>query len=127
MPRPFKNRRVSVSPEVTYFKPQGVPMRFLEAVSLGHDELEAIKLADLQGLYQEQAAEKMGISRQTFGNILNSAHKKIAEAMVNGKAIRIEGGPVIECDDRPGNGRGGRGGRGKGFGRGCVPPTPEGK
>lgn len=122
MSRPFKNRRVSVNPEVTYFKPQGVPMRFLETVLLGHDELEAVKLADLQGLYQEQAAEKMGISRQTFGNILNSAHKKIAEAMVNGKAIRIEGGPAIEYDNRPGNRCGGCG---KGFGRGCARPAPD--
>lgn len=116
MPRPFKNRMISVDPEVTYFKPQGVPMRFLESVTLGHDELEAVKLADLEGMYQEQAAQQMGVSRQTFGNIINSARKKIAEAMVNGKAIRIEGGPIIKCDKQNGNGNCGRG---RGGGRRC--------
>ena len=98
MPRPFKNRKISVTPDVTYFKPRGVPMRFLESITLGHDELEAVKLADLEEMYQEQAAQKMGVSRQTFGNIINSARKKIADAMVNGKAIKIEGGPVIKSD-----------------------------
>jgi predicted DNA-binding protein (UPF0251 family) len=106
MPRPFKNRKISINPEVTYFKPQGVPMRFLETISLGRDELEAIQLADLEELYQEQAAEKMGVSRQTFGNIVKSARKKIADAIVSGKAIRIEGGPVIEFDTNAGTGRG---------------------
>ena len=64
----------------------------LEEVSLGMDEFEAIRLADLEGLYQEKAAEKMKISRQTFGNIINSAHKKIADALTKAKALKIEGG-----------------------------------
>lgn len=118
MPRPFKNRMISVDPEITYFKPQGVPMRFLESVTLGHDELEAVKLADLEEMYQEQAAQKMGVSRQTFGNIINSARKKIADAMVNGKAIKIEGGPVIKCEKPVGNGTCGRGRGGRRCGRG---------
>jgi predicted DNA-binding protein (UPF0251 family) len=69
-------------------------MRLLEVVNLTVDELEAVRLADLEGLYQEAAAEKMRISRQTFGRILESAHKKIADALVNGKALSIEGGDV---------------------------------
>ncbi len=90
-------------------------MRDLQQVSLTVDELEAVRLADLQGLYQSDAAEKMNISRQTFGRILESAHKKIADALVHGKALRIEGGPVelIEIEQPRGQGRGpcGRGGR----------------
>jgi len=66
----------------------------LQHITLTVDELEAIRLADLQGLYQEQAAEKMNISRQTFGRIIESAHKKIADALVNGKALSIQGGSV---------------------------------
>lgn len=66
----------------------------LKEVGLTLDELEAIRLADLEGLYQEDAAGQMKISRQTFGNIINSAHKKIADALVNGKALKIEGGVV---------------------------------
>jgi predicted DNA-binding protein (UPF0251 family) len=64
----------------------------LEEVILTVDEFEAIRLADLEGLYQEQAAEKMNVSRQTFGRIIELAHKKVAEALVKGKALKIEGG-----------------------------------
>ncbi|MGE3063033.1 MAG: DUF134 domain-containing protein [bacterium] len=92
MPRPKKFRFISSSPEVTYFKPSGVPKSMLEEVILEVDELEAVKLADLEGLYQEDAAKIMNVSRQTFGNILVSAHKKIAEAIVKGRVLRIEGG-----------------------------------
>jgi predicted DNA-binding protein (UPF0251 family) len=81
-------------PQITYYKPRGVPLAVLQRVALTVDELEAIRLADLEGLYQEQAAEKMNISRQTFGRIIESAHKKIANALVNGKALSIEGGPI---------------------------------
>jgi predicted DNA-binding protein (UPF0251 family) len=66
----------------------------LQQVTLTVDEFEAIRLADLQGLYQEQAAEKMNVSRQTFGRIIESAHKKIADALVNGKALSIQGGSI---------------------------------
>ena len=58
------------------------------------DEFEAIRQADLVGLYQEQAAEQMGVSRPTFSRIVESAHRKVADALVHGKALRIEGGPV---------------------------------
>ena len=66
----------------------------LEEVSLALDELEAVRLADWEGFYQEDAAKKMNISRQTFGNIINSAHKKIADVLLNAKALKIEGGVV---------------------------------
>ncbi|MFA7000859.1 MAG: DUF134 domain-containing protein [Candidatus Omnitrophota bacterium] len=94
MARPVKCRRVGCEPSASYFKPRGIPLWGLEEVALCVDELEAIRLADLQGLYQEKAAKKMKISRQTFGNIIASAHHKIADAIVGGKAIKIEGGIV---------------------------------
>lgn len=90
MPRNKSHRCIDFDPEVTYFKPRGIPMKMLEEIILERDELEAIRLRNFEGLYQEQAAEKMKISRQTFGRILESAHRKIAEALINGKAIRIE-------------------------------------
>ena len=94
MPRPRHCRRVGWMPQADFYKPRGIPLSVLQHVSLTVDELEAIRLADLGGLYQEQAAEKMNISRQTFGRILESAHKKIADALVNSKALSIEGGSV---------------------------------
>jgi predicted DNA-binding protein (UPF0251 family) len=92
MPRPIKWRRVAFIPEATYFKPAGIPMRVLEEVCLSVEEAEAIRLKDLEGLEQEQGAEKMNISRPTFQRVLGAARRKIAEALLNGKAIRIEGG-----------------------------------
>jgi len=79
-------------PESNYFKPRGIPLRMLEEIILTIDEFEAIRLADLEGLYQEESAEKMNVSRQTFGRIIESAHKKVAEALVRGRALKIEGG-----------------------------------
>jgi uncharacterized protein len=90
MPRNKCFRNIGFDPKTNYYKPRGIPMRFLEEITLELDEFEAIRLKDHEGLYQDAAAEKMKISRQTFGRILESAHKKIAEALVNGKAIRIE-------------------------------------
>ena len=92
MARPINCRRVASVPGSDYFKPRGTPLSMLEEVILRVDEFEAIRLADLDGLYQEQAAEKMKVSRQTFGRIIESAHKKVAEALVKGKALKIEGG-----------------------------------
>ena len=94
MTRPKSCRHIENIPDVQWFKPAGIRMRALEEVCVTFDEIEALRLADLQGLYQEQVAEKMTVSRQTVGRILASAHKKIAEALVMGKAIRIEGGSV---------------------------------
>ena len=96
MPRPFKCRRVFGTPGVDYFKPRGIPLSVLQEVGLTLDEFEAIRLADLEGLYQEDAAKKMNISRQTFGNTITAAHKKIADAIVNGKALKISGGVYIQ-------------------------------
>jgi len=95
MPRPIKCRRVGFEPGVTYYKPRGIPLRELDEVELGVDELEALRLADTMGLSQEDGAAKMGISRATFGRILESAHRAVAEALVQGKAIRIQGGVFV--------------------------------
>ena len=92
MPRPIKPRRICCKPGSYYFKPRGVPLKDLEEVDLTMDELEAIRLADLKGMYQEDAARNMNVSRQTFGNIINSAHKKIADVLLNSKALNIKNG-----------------------------------
>lgn len=94
MTRPCKCRRISGQPRSFLFKPCGVPFRELHETRLTLDELEAIRLADLEELYQEAAALRMGVSRQTFGNIIRSAHNKIADALVNAKSLRITGGVV---------------------------------
>jgi predicted DNA-binding protein (UPF0251 family) len=93
-------------PESNYFKPRGIPLSMLDEVILTVDEFEAIRLADLDSLYQEQAAQDMKVSRPTFGRIIESAHKKVAEALVKGKALKIEGGEFemasirkFKCDD----------------------------
>jgi uncharacterized protein len=104
MPRPCKIRRVVCGPQVMNFKPCGIPKDQLESIVLNVDELEAIRLADLEGLYQEQAAKIMNISRQTFGNIICNAHKKVAEFLLKSRFLTIEGGHVelqncqLECD-----------------------------
>src|SRR5512136_587500 len=92
MARPRNCRHIGSMPQTVYFKPRGIPLSSLEEVHLTIDEFEAIRLADLESLYQEQAAEKMKVSRPTFGRIIESAHKKVAEALVQGKALKIEGG-----------------------------------
>jgi predicted DNA-binding protein (UPF0251 family) len=94
MPRPKRCRRISSTPGSSYFKPRGIPLSVLEEVVLSVDEFEAIRLADLEGLYQELAAGKMSVSRQTFGRIIEAAHQKVAEALVMGKALKIEGGAI---------------------------------
>jgi len=92
MSRPPKCRRVEFLPNVTYFKPAGIPLRDLEEVCMSVEEAEALRLKDLEKLEQEQGAEKMNVSRPTFQRILASARQKVADALLNGKAIRIEGG-----------------------------------
>ena len=92
MPRPPIERAVSGVPRITLFKPAGVPGRELEQLRLAVDELEAIRLVDLEGLSHEQAAEAMGVSRQTVGRVLERGRAKVAEALVGGKAILIGGG-----------------------------------
>jgi uncharacterized protein len=92
MVRPRLCRRIRLNPEITYFKPRGVPLFHLEEVILHVDEYEAVRLKDLEGLEQENCAKKMNISQPTFHRIVLSARKKIADAIIHGKAIRIEGG-----------------------------------
>jgi predicted DNA-binding protein (UPF0251 family) len=92
MPRPRICRRIFFQPDVTYFKPAGVRMIDLEETSLTFDELEAIRLIDFEEIEQEQAAKQMKISQPTLSRLLSSARKKISEAIIKGKAIKIEGG-----------------------------------
>lgn len=94
MSRPKCCRQIGAMPEKTRFYPEGRVSSHDAVVLLTLDEYEAIRLADLEGLYQEQAASRMNISRQTFGRIIEAAHRKVADVLVNGKALRIEGGPV---------------------------------
>jgi len=89
MPRPRLCRRIQFDPNITYFKPQGVPMRELEIVELTTEEVEALRLRNMKDLEQEEAAEKMNTSQSTFQRILSSAYKKITEALIEGKAIKI--------------------------------------
>ena len=94
MSRPQCCRRVAGRPVASVFHPAGISSRGLVEIVLTLDEFEAIRLADLEGLYQEQAAERMSVSRPTFGRILATAHRKVAEALAHGKALKIEGGTI---------------------------------
>ena len=89
MVRPRLCRKIQFNPNVTYFKPQGVPMRNLEVVELTSEEVEALRLRNIKDLEQEEAAKKMNTSQSTFQRILSSAYKKITEALIEGKAIQI--------------------------------------
>jgi uncharacterized protein len=100
MSRPVGCRRISALPNVTYFKPRGVPLRDLDVITLTLDELEALRLADLESLYQEEAASRMNVSRQTFGRIIDSAHRKVAECLIEGKALEIQGGNIMVETER---------------------------
>ena len=97
MGRPVKERCINCAPEACYYKPVGIPMRDLDEIVLAMDELEAMRLTDLEGLYQADAAEHMGVSRQTIGNLLNSVHRKVADALLNGKALRIRPPEVVSA------------------------------
>ena len=89
MTRPRLCRRIRFNTNTIYFKPQGVPMRFLEIVELTTEEMESLRLKNVKGLDQEQAAKEMNTSQSTFQRILSSAYKKISDALINGKAIKI--------------------------------------
>ena len=90
MPRPKKYRNICCDPAAVYFKPRGIPMFQLSEIRLERDEVEALRLADLDMMSHEQSAEQMKISRATFGRILEKARYKTADAILNGKAIKIE-------------------------------------
>ena len=94
MPRPSKCRIIKEEPKFSKFKPACTKVKELEQLILTVDEYEAIRLADFEEMYQEKAAQAMGVSRQTFGNIVKSGRKKMAEMLVLGKALNIEGGDV---------------------------------
>ena len=92
MPRPQKPRFVEFIPSVTYFKPAGIPLSALDEIRLGVDELEALRLKDVEGLEQEECAKRMNLAQSTFQRMLSAAREKLTRAVVEGKAIRIEGG-----------------------------------
>ena len=98
MPRPRKPRNVSCEPEVVVYKPAGVPARFLNWTTLTLDEYEAIRQIDHEGLDQDTVAGNMGVSRPTVTRIYRSARKKIADVIVLGQALRIEGGDVTKAN-----------------------------
>ncbi len=106
MPRPRRCRRIWSKPGITYFKPAGVRLAGLEDSILNVDEFEAVRLKDLVGLEQQEAAKKMGISQPTLHRLLATARRKIADALANGKAIKIEGGNYTMMEIRGGKGRG---------------------
>ena len=89
MPRPRLCRKIEFNPNITYFKPQGVSMRELEIVELTAEEIEAYRLRHINDMEQQEAADKMHTSQSTYQRILYSAYKKIADALINGKAIKI--------------------------------------
>ncbi|MBN1896200.1 MAG: DUF134 domain-containing protein [Candidatus Aenigmarchaeota archaeon] len=115
MARPKKTRMIHSEPEITYFKPARVALRDLRENSLTLEEIEAVRLKDLDGLDQEECAKRMNVSRTTFHRVLGLSRKKIADALLNGKALRIGGGDYML-------GRGEKGGRGFGPGGECVCP-----
>ncbi len=94
MPRPKKNRKVHLPPLFTEFKPIGIAGRDLDDVIMTIDEYEAFRLADLEGMSHDEAAEEMEISRPTFTRLIETARKKVAEMVVKGKRLRIEGGNI---------------------------------
>lgn len=100
MARPKRCRRIHCEPNCKVFKPVGVPVSLLEEVVLSMDEFEAIRLADLERLYHEQAAAKMSVSRQTLGRVLEAARSKVAKVLAEGLALRIEGGEVEMAEKR---------------------------
>lgn len=92
MVRPKKCKMVDSEPEVTYFKPRGIPLMELEDVELTVEEFEAVRLSDGEGREQRAVAKRMGVSQPTLHRLLASARRKIADALANGKAIKIRGG-----------------------------------
>ncbi|KUL20261.1 DUF134 domain-containing protein [Chlorobium limicola] len=95
MTRPVKCRKVSCEAPYRVFRPAGSSADAFEEVVLSFDELEAIRLADVEGLYQEEAARQMNVSRQTFGNILASARHKVGEMLIYGRQLTVTGGNIM--------------------------------
>ncbi len=89
MPRPRLRRRLLSTPRVTFYKPQGIPLRSLEVVELTCEEWESLRLKYMEGLDQTESAKKMATSQSTLQRILSSAQKKLGQAVVKGFAIKI--------------------------------------
>jgi predicted DNA-binding protein (UPF0251 family) len=121
MPRPCCLRHIACKPRAGLFMPAGVPACTVEEVTLTLDEVEALRLADLNGLYQEQAAEKMKISRPTFSRVVEEARRKVADALIHGKSLRLEGGAVRMIGDAETPETDGTGSLGEGPGMGSGP------
>jgi uncharacterized protein len=101
VPRPRKRRTVAVPPRATVYKPAGVPLDGLRKVSLLPEELESLRLMDLEDLTQEEAAQRMGISRSTFQRIVAQARRQVALALIEGAALIIEGATVDRSPAHP--------------------------
>jgi len=115
MARPRRTRRIFFQPDITYFKPAGIPMVHLKETILSFDELEAIRLVDREGIEQSKAGKKMKISQSTLSRLLRTGRKKLADAIITGQAIKIQGGNFKMAQP---TGRGLGLGRGMGAGRG---------
>ncbi|MBE0642497.1 MAG: DUF134 domain-containing protein [Bacteroidetes bacterium] len=102
--RPPHCRAIGPAPEVTCFKPAGIPLSGCRSIVMTLDELEAVRLADYEGLYQDEAAVRMEVSRATFGRILESARKKIARVLIEGLVLEITGGEVMSTPQHMGRG-----------------------
>lgn len=89
MSRPKKRRKLGREPRAAIYKPAGVPLKDLRQIPLAPDELEALRLADVEGLTQEQGAQEMDISRSTFQRILTNARRRVALALVEGTALKL--------------------------------------
>jgi len=116
MVRPRRIRRIFFQPDVTYFKPAGVPLVDLKETTLSFDELEAIRLVDSEGMEQTNAGKKMKISQSTLSRLLREGRKKLADAIISGQAIKIQGGNFKMVQQQKGRGLG----LGRGGGRGAA-------
>jgi predicted DNA-binding protein (UPF0251 family) len=101
VPRPRKRRALAQKPRPAIYKPAGIPLDSLPRVALLHEELEALRLADLEGLTQIEAAGRMGVSRSTFQRVVTRARRQVALALVKGNALQIEGGTFEVVPPRP--------------------------
>lgn len=90
MPRPRSRKRISFKPNSSFFKPRGVPLRDLEIIQLTHEEVEALRLKNMENLCQCGCATQMNTSQSTVARLLSSAYRKITQAIVEGKALEIE-------------------------------------
>lgn len=115
MPRPTCRKRIGFQPKAVFFKPAGIPLGVVQEVVIGQDEVEAMRLKNLLGFPQEEAANQMGVSQPTFHRLINAAHQKITDVIINGKALRIEGGNVTIHEEMTGPCR-----WKKHWGQGCV-------